>query len=169
MGNKASTSLNLGTGRQNLARHTALELSKLPTEARRMAYDEAVSLGATGKRALQCVKHIVTRRLNESRGIRPEIPDAPAAPAIAAPPQRQIAPPAPTTTSTAAPPPIEDTELIMAPPVAVAEQLPFGRWREAVCQTLSMIDSRSPAGDVSDRRAISTSLLQLARWVAEGR
>jgi hypothetical protein len=144
-----------------LSRNVAMELAKLPSESRRQAYEEAISLGATGKRALQCVKHIVTRRLNEAAGIRPEI----AAPRE----QKQIAPPAPATASTVASPPVEDTELIMAPPVAVAEQLPFGRWREAVCQTLSMIDSRIPAGDVSDRRAISTSLLQLARWVAEGR
>ncbi len=76
-----------------LTRDVALELAKLPSDVRRPAYEEAVALGATGKGELSCIKHIVTRRLNELNGKPPAIKEPPspkADPAPAATPARPL-------------------------------------------------------------------------------
>lgn len=175
-----ATALLAEVSRKPLTRNMARELVKLPPKDRRPAYLEAVSLGATGKGELQCVKHIVTRRLNEAKGIVTAIPD----PKPYVPPAERKKPdaPAPTApkpetghvpiseTKPASPPPVRTAPPKVYEPEPVSEEeMPWSQWEEAVLTVLTCIQNRHIDADPGYRKEASSLLIAVSRWFATGR
>lgn len=172
-------SLSVEVAKRPLSKHVAEELAKLPSETRREAYQEAVALGATGKGELPCIKHIVTRRLNEINGIAPKAPSpAPEAPKAETPaPVVEDPKPVPDVVAPASPP-SAPKPAAPAPPVRVVkeaepapvakEDLPKTQWLEALYSTTTWLENDEIDATPQYRKEASTYLVQLSVWVATG-
>lgn len=186
-----SNTLSVEIEKKPLSRNVALELSKLPADTRRDAYHEAIALGATGKGELQCIKHIVTRRLNEANGVAPTIPPLPVPVPVDVPkPATVAARPAPVTDvapasesrglarepfvvpppvrSIAAPAPARPPRKEVEPAILEREDLPKTQWLEALYSTTTWLENDRIDADAPYRKEASTYLIQIARWVATG-